>query len=80
MSLTVHVVTGMLPGVRQVLCPHCDARPAGGVAELIVMHGISLPPGEFGGRGSIACSPAICRATRIRISSKSTAAGCRRTC
>ena len=49
MSLTVHVATGMLEGVRQVLCPHCDDRPAGIDADLIVMHGISLPPGEFGG-------------------------------
>ena len=41
--------TGLLTGVRQVLSPHCDARPAGTVAELLVVHGISLPPGEFGG-------------------------------
>jgi AmpD protein len=41
--------TGLLTGARQVLSPHCDARPAGTVAELLVVHGISLPPGEFGG-------------------------------
>ena len=41
--------TGLLPGVRQVLSPHFDARPAGSVPTLIVVHGISLPPGEFGG-------------------------------
>ena len=29
--------------------PNCDARPQGVVPELIVMHGISLPPGEYGG-------------------------------
>ena len=29
--------------------PHCDARPQGVVPDLIVIHGISLPPGEFGG-------------------------------
>jgi AmpD protein len=49
MSFSVHVATGMLEGVRQVLCPHRDERPSGVVADLIVMHGISLPPGEFGG-------------------------------
>jgi AmpD protein len=49
MSLAVHVATGMLQGVRQVLCPHCDERPTGIAADLVVMHGISLPPGEFGG-------------------------------
>jgi N-acetyl-anhydromuramoyl-L-alanine amidase len=41
--------TGLLAGVRQVLSPHCDARPSGVQPELIVIHGISLPPGEFGG-------------------------------
>src|SRR5690606_34934155 len=49
LGLRVHVATGMLEGVRQVLSPHRDARPAGSVTDLIVMHGISLPPGEFGG-------------------------------
>jgi len=29
--------------------PNCDARPQDAVPELIVMHGISLPPGEYGG-------------------------------
>jgi len=47
--LKVEPTTGLLVGVRQVLSPHFDARPAGAVAELIVVHGISLPPGEFGG-------------------------------
>ena len=41
--------TGLLRGVRQVLCTHWDARPAGVTPELIVVHGISLPPGDFGG-------------------------------
>jgi AmpD protein len=41
--------TGLLAGVTQVLSPHFDARPAGAVPHLIVVHGISLPPGEFGG-------------------------------
>src|SRR5258706_15582367 len=34
---------------RQVASPNYDARPDGVEAELIVVHGISLPPGEFGG-------------------------------
>ena len=41
--------TGLLTGARQVLSPHFDARPAGMLPELLVVHGISLPPGEFGG-------------------------------
>src|SRR6267142_5945450 len=36
-------------GVRQIVSPNQDARPAGVEADLIVVHGISLPPGEFGG-------------------------------
>lgn len=32
-----------------MLSPHFDERPPGLLPELIVVHGISLPPGEFGG-------------------------------
>jgi N-acetyl-anhydromuramoyl-L-alanine amidase len=41
--------TGLLVAVRQVLSPHFDARPAGVEPSLIVVHGISMPPGQFGG-------------------------------
>jgi N-acetyl-anhydromuramoyl-L-alanine amidase len=47
--LRIDVATGLLTNTRQVLSPFCDARPAGVVPSLIVVHGISLPPGEFGG-------------------------------
>ena len=47
--LEINLATGLLVAVRQVLSPHCDARPAGVQPELLVVHGISLPPGEFGG-------------------------------
>jgi N-acetyl-anhydromuramoyl-L-alanine amidase len=36
---------------RQVPSPNRDARPAGETITLLVVHGISLPPGEFGGDG-----------------------------
>ena len=29
--------------------PHCDERPDGEAISLLVIHNISLPPGEFGG-------------------------------
>ena len=29
--------------------PNCDARPDGCAVDLLVVHAISLPPGEFGG-------------------------------
>lgn len=47
--LKIDVVTGLVIGVRQVLSAHFDERPSGTVTDLIVVHGISLPPGEFGG-------------------------------
>src|SRR5262249_9494460 len=47
--LAVDAGTGLLIGARQVLSPNFDARPGGAVPELLVVHGISLPPGEFGG-------------------------------
>ena len=40
---------GWLTGVRRLRSPHHDRRPAGTAIDLIVVHGISLPPGEFGG-------------------------------
>jgi N-acetyl-anhydromuramoyl-L-alanine amidase len=47
--LHIDAATGLLAGARQVLSPHFDDRPAGATLDLIVVHGISLPPGEFGG-------------------------------
>ena len=41
--------TGLLSGARQVLSPHYDSRPPGVSPQLLIVHGISLPPGEFGG-------------------------------
>ncbi|HYR00533.1 MAG TPA: 1,6-anhydro-N-acetylmuramyl-L-alanine amidase AmpD [Casimicrobiaceae bacterium] len=34
---------------RRVPSSNCDARPPGTVVTLAVIHGISLPPGQFGG-------------------------------
>ena len=39
---------GWVDDVRQVRSPNFDARPAGVVADLLVLHNISLPPGRFG--------------------------------
>ena len=44
---------GWLPGVRRILSPNHDERPADEVVRLVVIHAISLPPGEFGGSGII---------------------------
>jgi len=48
-ALQIDRSTGLVAHVRQVLSPHFDERPAGSAPELIVVHGISLPPAEFGG-------------------------------
>jgi AmpD protein len=48
-GLEVDTATGWLVAVRRVPSPNCDQRPAGVEPDLIVVHGISLPPGEFGG-------------------------------
>jgi AmpD protein len=43
------IAMGLLSGVRAALSPNCDSRPANLVPELVVVHGISLPPGSYGG-------------------------------
>ena len=40
---------GLLSPARLVPSPNQDARPEGAEVDLLVVHGISLPPGEFGG-------------------------------
>jgi N-acetyl-anhydromuramoyl-L-alanine amidase len=49
LGVQVDINSGLIQSVRQVASPNCDARPSGVEAELIVVHGISLPPGDFGG-------------------------------
>ncbi len=43
------VVDGWLGGADRLPSPNCDDRPPGEVIDLLVIHGISLPPGRFGG-------------------------------
>lgn len=40
---------GLLPGIDYIASPNCDDRPPGEAVSLVVIHAISLPPGEFGG-------------------------------
>jgi N-acetyl-anhydromuramoyl-L-alanine amidase len=40
---------GWIEAAARVESPNCDARPPGADIDLIVIHAISLPPGEFGG-------------------------------
>lgn len=38
-----------LPGLQRLSSPNADERPRGTDVDLLVIHNISLPPGEFGG-------------------------------
>lgn len=40
---------GFARGARQVVSPNCDERPPGCATTLLVLHSISLPPGQYGG-------------------------------
>lgn len=44
------VIDGWLQGVARLPTPNVDDRPAGERVELVVIHNISLPPGEYGRR------------------------------
>lgn len=47
--MKVNVSTGLVNEARQKASPNFDRRPRETDISLIVIHGISLPPGEFGG-------------------------------
>ena len=49
MNTPIDLTTGLVTSARQVYSPNYNQRPAGSAIELIVIHNISLPPGEFGG-------------------------------
>ena len=44
---------GLLEGANLILSSNCDERPEGETVTLLVIHAISLPPGEFGGEAVI---------------------------
>ncbi|MEW6313959.1 MAG: 1,6-anhydro-N-acetylmuramyl-L-alanine amidase AmpD [Pseudomonadota bacterium] len=44
---------GLLRGVRYIPSPNCDERPVEAAIDLLVIHNISLPPGQYGGDGVI---------------------------
>ena len=46
---SVNADVGLIEPARQCLSPNHDERPDNEEPGLLVVHGISLPPGEFGG-------------------------------
>ena len=47
--LSIDSGNGLVCEARQIVSPNYDDRPPECDPNLIVIHGISLPPGEFGG-------------------------------
>lgn len=47
--MQIDIENGILLNVRQVLSPNYNERPLDVRIDLLVIHNISLPPGEFGG-------------------------------
>ncbi|MBI5449735.1 MAG: 1,6-anhydro-N-acetylmuramyl-L-alanine amidase AmpD [Gammaproteobacteria bacterium] len=47
--LVMDCANGWLDGVRHLPSPNFDPRPAPCTIDLVVVHGISLPPGQYGG-------------------------------
>lgn len=46
--IQINPVTGLFEPGNYQHSPHQDERPAGMLIDMVVIHGISLPPGEFG--------------------------------
>jgi AmpD protein len=70
------VSRGWLPDARRLPSPNFDARPHGEIS-LLVIHNISLPPGEFGGEAvarlflnqlDCAAHPAFAELAGLRVS------------
>lgn len=47
--MKINKKSGLLDNASLTPSENCDDRPADGAISLIVVHNISLPPGEFGG-------------------------------
>ncbi len=47
--MKIDIKTGLLEQCKQCLSPNRDERPQAVAIDLIVVHSISLPPGEYGG-------------------------------
>ena len=48
-NFEVSLTSGLIEPARQCPSPNRDERPDGVMPRLVIVHGISLPPGEYGG-------------------------------
>lgn len=60
----IDLETGLAQGAAYLPSPHCDERPPGTAIELLVVHAISLPAGQYGGPdvAALFCGTLDCRA------------------
>lgn len=74
---TINATTGLLEQAAYRPSPHHDERPSGMAVDMIVVHGISLPPGRFGsgdieaffcGRLDFTTHPAFADIAALRVS------------
>src|SRR5689334_18308967 len=47
-SLHIELNSGLLHPATHRVSPYYDDRPPGCLIDMVVIHGISLPPGQFG--------------------------------
>lgn len=75
--LTINPISGLLDPINYQPSPHHDERPYGVLIDMIVVHGISLPPGQFGsdaienffcGKLDINSHPAFADIATLRVS------------
>lgn len=48
MRYSIDSATGLIQPAQYIESPNQDERPAATIIDLLVIHGISLPPGQFG--------------------------------
>jgi N-acetyl-anhydromuramyl-L-alanine amidase AmpD len=69
---------GWWSAARRIPSPNFGPRPEGTAVTLVVLHSISLPPGEYGGDAVERLFTNRSIGTHIRISIRSAASRCRR--
>jgi AmpD protein len=47
--MSLDLATGLLDTARYITSPNCDNRDSGNQVQVIIVHCISLPPGQYGG-------------------------------
>jgi N-acetyl-anhydromuramoyl-L-alanine amidase len=76
--MNIDFTTGLLTNVPFCLSEHCDERPERQIIDMIVIHNISLPPGQFGtgiveqffcGNLNVAAHPYFSTIASLRVSS-----------